>query len=56
MVGFFDDVWDDESPLPPTGVAVTVEDVEVRKEDACLELTEPLCERLGDPGSTGGGS
>ena len=55
-MGFFDDVWDDESPLPPTGVAVTVEDVEVRKEEARLELTKPLRERLGDPGSVGGGS
>ena len=51
-----DDVWDDESPLSPTGVAVTVEDVEVQKEDTHLKLTETLRERLGDPGSIGGGS
>ena len=42
--------------LLPTGEAVTIEDVEVRKEDARLELTEPPRERQGDPGSDGGGS
>jgi hypothetical protein len=55
----FDDVWDDESALlpPPRGAAaVTVEDVEVRKEDARLELTEPLRESVGDAASAGGGS
>jgi len=56
--GVFDDVWDDESTLLPTGaVVVTVEDVEVRKEAARLEFTDPLCESIvGDPGSTGHGS
>ena len=33
-LGFLEDVWDDESMLLPIGVAVTVEDVEARKEDA----------------------
>jgi hypothetical protein len=56
--GFFDDVCDDESPLlpPPRGAAVvTVEDVEVRKEAARLELTEPLRESVGEAASGGGG-
>ena len=34
--------------MPPTGDAVTVEDVEFPKDDAHLELTEPLRERVGD--------
>ena len=49
-----DEVWGDESALPLAGVAVTVEDIEVRKEDARLELTEPLRESTGE--SAGGGS
>ena len=46
--GFLDDVYDDESALLPlTGVVITMEDVEVRKEGALLELTEPLREAVG---------
>ena len=41
----FDDVCGDESAL---GEAITVDDVEVRKEGARLELTEPLRETLGE--------
>jgi hypothetical protein len=34
--------------LPPRGaVAVTVEDIDVQKEDARLDLTEPLRESVG---------
>jgi hypothetical protein len=45
--GFLDDVWDENALLTPTRgvVAVVVEEVEVRKEGARLELTEPLRER-----------
>ena len=43
-------VCDDEKALPPTGDAVTVE---VRKDDARLELTEPLREIVDDEGSVG---
>ena len=37
------------------GEAITVEDVEVRKEGARLELTEPLRETVGDAAPEGGG-
>ena len=47
---------DDESASLPTGAAVTVEGVEARKEDASLELTEPLRESICAAGSVGGGS
>lgn len=40
-------VREDETAIPPTGVAVTVEDVEVRREDARLDLTKSLSESLG---------
>ena len=53
--GILDDVCNDERALLPTGDAVTVEDVEFRKDDARLELTERLRERVGDEGSVGGG-
>jgi hypothetical protein len=41
--------WENETALLPTGVAqaVTVKDVEVRKEDARLELMELLRENVG---------
>jgi hypothetical protein len=45
---------EDESAFPPPEVAVTVEDVEVRKEDARLESTEPRRERVGDGVSADG--
>jgi hypothetical protein len=56
--GFLDDVWFDESvQFPPLrGAAVIVEDVEVRKEGAYLELTEPLRESVAEADSGGGGS
>ena len=41
----FDDICGDESAL---GEAITVDDVEVRKEGAHLELTEPLRETVGE--------
>ena len=44
----FDDVCGDESVL---GEAITVEAVEVPKEGARLELTEPLRETVGATGS-----
>ena len=53
---FLDDVCDDERALPPPGDAVTVEDVEFRKDDARLESTEPLREIVDDEGPEGGGS
>jgi hypothetical protein len=55
--GFLNDVCDDESALLPSprGEAVTVEDVEVRKDGARLELTEPLRESVGDAAPAGGG-
>ena len=49
-----DDDGDGESALlPPTGEAATVEEGEVRKEAARLELTEPLREAVGEAVSEG---
>ena len=46
---------DGESPFPLPGMVDTVEDVEVRKEDARLESTEPRRESTGgDAGSADG--
>ena len=59
MIGFLDDVCDDERALLPTGDAVTVEGVEFRKDDAALMptlLAEPLRGIVGDEGFVGGGS
>ena len=44
---------DGESAFPPPGEVETVEDVEVRKEDARLESTEPRRES-GGAGSVDG--
>ena len=49
-------VWKDKSALLPSEAAVTVGDVEVRKEGALLELTESLREIVGEAASGGGGS
>ena len=49
-----DDDGDGESALlPPTGEATTVEEGEVRKEAARLELMEPLREPVGEAVSEG---
>ena len=49
--GFLADVCDDENAL---GRAITVDDVEMRKVGAHLELTEPLRETVGEAVSGGG--
>ena len=49
-------VWKDKSALLPSEAAVTVGDVEVRKEGALLELTDSLRETVGEAASGGGGS
>jgi hypothetical protein len=43
-----------EGAFPPPEVAVMVEDVEVRKEGARLESTEPRRESVGDEVSADG--
>ena len=45
--------WEDKGVLVPRRAAVTVEDIEVRKEGSRLELTELPRERVGDVVSEG---
>lgn len=49
---YLDDVWDVESAFPPSRADATVEDVEVWKEDACLQSINCYSESAGRQSSS----